>query len=70
MHSVLLLDAVSEQTVGLIEQQHWCRDRAGFGKKHLRKQRVYEDKESYKWKQASVQTSKRLGLAMERPLSV
>ena len=70
VHSVLLLDAVSEQTVGLIEQQHWCRDRAGFGKKHLRRQRAYEDKESYKWEQASVQTSKRLGLAMERTLSI
>ena len=70
VHSVLLLDAVSEQTIGLIEQQHWCRDRAGFGKKHLRKQRAYEDKESYKWEQASVQTSKRLGLAMERTLSI
>lgn len=70
VHSVLLLDAVSEQTVGLIEQQHWCRDRASFGKKHLRKQRAYEDKESYKWEQASVQTAKRLGLAMERTLSV
>ena len=70
VHSVLLLDAVSEQTVGLIEQQHGCRDRASFGKKHLRKQRAYEDKESYKWEQASVQTAKRLGLAMARTLSV
>jgi len=54
----------------LIEQQHWCRDRASFGKKHLRKRRAYEDKESYKWEQASVQTAKRLGSAMERTISV
>lgn len=66
VHSVLLLDAISEQTFGLIEQQHWCRERGSFGKKHLRKRRAYEDKESYKWEQASVQTAKRLGLAMER----
>src|SRR5260363_219083 len=26
VHSVLLLDALSEQTVGLIEQSHWCRE--------------------------------------------
>lgn len=70
VHSVLLLDAVSEQTVGLIEQRHWCRERASFGKKHLRKQRAYEDKESYKWQQASEQTAKRLGSAMAKTLSV
>jgi hypothetical protein len=69
-HSVLLLDAVSEQTIGLIAQQHWCRDRADYGKKHRRKQRAYEDKESYKWEQASVQMAKRLGPAMQRTISV
>jgi hypothetical protein len=69
-HSVLLLDAVSEHTLGLIAQQHWCRDRATYGKKHRRKQRAYEDKESYKWEQASVQMAKRLGSAMQRTISV
>jgi hypothetical protein len=69
-HSVLLLDAVSEHTIGLIAQQHWCRDRANYGKKHKRKQRAYEDKESYKWEQASVQMAKRLGSAMQRTISV
>jgi hypothetical protein len=69
-HSILLLDAVSEHTVGLIAQQHWCRDRASYGKKHLRKQRVYEDKESYKWEQASEQMAKHLGPVMQRTLSV
>lgn len=70
VHSVLLLDAVSEQTIGLIAQHHWCRDRANYGKKHRRKQRAYEDKESYKWEQASVQMAKRLGSAMQRTISV
>jgi hypothetical protein len=46
--SILLLDAVSENTIGLIAQQHWCRDRASYGKKHTCKRRAYEDKESYK----------------------
>jgi hypothetical protein len=69
-HSILLLDAVSENTVGLIAQQHWCRDRDSYGKKHTRKQRAYEDKESYKWEQASVQMAKYLGSAIQRTISV
>lgn len=69
-HSVLLLDAVSEHTIGLIAQQHWCRDRANYGKKHWRKQRAYEDKEIYKWEQASVQIAKRLEAAIQRTISV
>ncbi|MGZ5029982.1 MAG: IS4 family transposase [Methylobacter sp.] len=69
-HSILLLDAVSENTVGLIAQQHWCRDRASYGKKHTRKQRAYEDKESYKWEQASEQMAKYMGSAIKRTISV
>lgn len=69
-HSLLLLDTVSERTVGLIAQQHWCRDRNSYGKKHKRKQHAYEDKESYKWEQASVQMAKYLGSAMQCTISV
>lgn len=70
VHSVLLLDAQSEQTVGLIEQTHWRRETSGYGKKHQRKKRAYEDKESYKWEQASIQTAGRLGDTMARTISV
>lgn len=70
VHSVMLLDAASERTVGLIEQRHWCRDAESFGKKHARKQRAYEDKESYKWEQASARMAGRLGEAMSRTISV
>lgn len=45
-HSVLLLDAASEHTIGLIAQQHWCRDRADYGKKHRRKQRPIKTKKA------------------------
>lgn len=70
VHSVLLLDAASENTVGLIEQSHWCRERKTHGKKHTRKQRAYKDKESYKWEQASEHTAERLGATMARTISV
>ena len=70
VHSVLLLEAAGERTVGLIEQRHWCRDDASYGKKHARKRRAYEDKESFKWEQASVRMAERLGEAMMRTISV
>lgn len=69
-HSVLLVDAESECTLGLIDQQRWCRDRQQHGKKHARKQRAYADKESRKWQSASERMAKRLGPAMARTISV
>jgi hypothetical protein len=70
VHSVLLLDAQSECTVGLIAQHHWCRDPASHGKNHTRRQRTYQDRESYKWERASVDTAQCLGPAMQRTISV
>ncbi len=70
VHSVLLLDTKSERTVGLVEQMHWCREAGSYGKKHQRKKRAYEDKESYKWEQASIRTAARLGDTMARTISV
>ncbi len=70
LHSVLLLDAASETTVGLIEQSHGCRARKEYGKKHARKQRAYEDKESHKWEQASRRTAECLGTTMARTIAV
>ncbi|WP_049623429.1 IS4 family transposase [Frateuria defendens] len=70
VHSVLLLEASSERTLGLVEQRRWCREDAGYGRKHARKQRAYEDKESYKWQQASARMAGRMGCAMARTISV
>lgn len=70
VHSVLLVDGHSERTLGLIEQQYWCRDPASHGKKHARKQRAYADKESAKWQRASEQVAQRLGPTMAQVISV
>jgi hypothetical protein len=70
VHSVLLVAADTAHTVGLIEQQRWCRSSQTFGKKHQRKQRAYQDKESYKWETASVAMAQRLGELMPRVISV
>lgn len=70
VHSILLLAAAGDHTLGLIEQRHWIREKANFGQKHARKQRAYEDKESFKWEQASMRMAERLGTAMARTISV
>ena len=70
VHSILLLESVSERTIGLMEQRHWSRDAVIYGKKHARKQRAYEDKESFKWEQASRRMAERLGETMKRTISV
>lgn len=70
VHSVLLVDSATERTVGLLEQQHWCRKASEHGKKHTRKQRAYGDKESFKWQQASENVTDRMGPAISQVISV
>ena len=70
VHSVLLIDAASEHTLGLVEQQRWCREVCERGKRHGRGERRYEDKESYKWEIASRRMGSRMGELMSRTISV
>jgi hypothetical protein len=41
--------SVEGTPLGLLDVQCWARDADEFGKKHQRKQRAIEEKESYKW---------------------
>jgi len=61
VHSALLVDSRSGGTVGLVGQDYWMRDPADRGKRHERKQRAYEDKESFKWQRMSERLRERLG---------
>ena len=70
VHSSLLVDADSEQTLGLIEQQYWKRAANSRGQRHRRKARSYEEKESFKWQRASERVSQRLGEAMSKVITV
>lgn len=70
VHSVLLVDADTRHTIGLVEQQRWKRRGEEHGKKHQRKRRPYEEKESYQWERASRAMSARLGELMLRTISV
>lgn len=51
VHSTLLLDAKSGQTIGLANQQSWFREEKVPGSKRERQSRLFEDKESYRWKE-------------------
>ena len=69
-HSVLLFAPEQQELVGLIEQSRWTRDISTRGKKHVRTQTPYEEKESFKWQSASVNLSTRLGAKMADVISV
>lgn len=70
VHSVLLVDGQSERTVGLVEQQRWCRESSKRGARHRRGERAYKDKESVKWERASRRAAARMGESMARTISV
>ncbi len=70
VHSTLLFAPTTHTVVGLVEQQRWTRDITKRGQGHLYATRPYEEKESYKWEQASRNTAERLGSAMTKTISV
>ena len=47
-HTILMVDAETEHTIGLATQHRWCRKDENFGTANDRKRRKYETKESYK----------------------
>ena len=70
VHSVLLYGLETKAPIGLISQQRWERKEAR-GKKHLRKSRPYEEKESVKWQRASEEMRARLDAqTLSRTISV
>lgn len=69
-HSVLMVDAETEQTIGLAEQHRWCRKDENFGTANDRKRRPYETKESYKWQRSSEAMSLRYESVMDNIISV
>ncbi|WP_330982379.1 MULTISPECIES: IS4 family transposase [Enterobacterales] len=69
-HSVLLYAPDGARMVGLIDQQRWSRETATYGKKHQRKERPYEEKESFKWQLSSQLMAQRLGDIQSNVISV
>ena len=69
-HSVLLFAPEQLQVIGLIEQRRWSRELQTRGKRHKHAQLPYEEKEGYKWEQASRAMTTRLGQTMDNVISV
>lgn len=70
VHSVLMVDAHDQTTVGLVYQERWMRE-PRIRNKGQRRERRYENKESFKWQQASQELSARFGVdGMNRVVSV
>ena len=69
-HTVLMVDAETEHTIGLAEQHRWCRKDEDFGTANDRKRRKYETKESYKWQRSSEAMSLRYASVMDNIISV
>ncbi len=62
--------SINHQVVGLIEQIRWTRDIKTRGKGARHAQIPYKEKESYKWEQAPINMSSRLGETMQQVISV
>jgi len=70
VHSTMLMDGITEKTIGLISQNRWCRERDEYGKRANRVKRLYEEKESYKWEKNSHELASRLGEKIKDTISV
>jgi hypothetical protein len=70
VHSVLLYAPEEKQTIGLIDQHRWVRNKAGFGSRKNNQKRPYKEKESFKWELASRNVSARLGDKFQACISV
>lgn len=70
VHSALLIDADSDLTVGLIDQDWWLRDPKQRGKSQQRGKRAYKDKESYKWERTSERIAERMGDQIDKVIEL
>ena len=70
VHSVLLLNAQSKETLGLVEQSRWLRQASALASKNQRARQAYREKESFKWQRSSEVMAERLGDTMQHTISV
>ncbi len=69
-HSILLVDGHTKDTLGLIAQTRWIRPKEERGKSHERRNRAYEEKESFKWEKSSRELESRMQSDMSKVISV
>jgi hypothetical protein len=61
VHSALLVDGETGTTLGLVDQEYWMRPVQKRGRRHARRERQYNVKESFKWQRSSERLRERLG---------
>lgn len=62
VHSVLGVDGVTGETIGLLAQKRWVRSSETRGTSYEKKRaRPYEEKESFKWEEMAMDAAERLG---------
>jgi hypothetical protein len=61
VHSALGVSPETGATVGLLDQQYWTRETGKRGQRHQRRERAYEDKESFKWQRTAQRIRALLG---------
>jgi hypothetical protein len=69
-HSMLLIDPIKEETIGLVGQIRWQRKISQRGRRYKLRERDYEEKESIKWQQSSEMMAERLGSKLSDVISV
>jgi len=60
-HSTLVLDAQTEQSLGLANQYYYYRDKKVLGTREEQQNRTFEEKETYRWKACFDKVKSRLG---------
>lgn len=70
VHTVILHDPEKAKTLGIIDQNRWIKQPEEYGKHHKRHSRNYEEKESYKWENASNKVEARMKEDLKKVISV
>ena len=70
VHTVLAMSAQSGEVWGPVEQLWWSRNPEEHGKKHDRKKRPYDEKESFKWEASAAVATERLVAIRSRTILV
>jgi len=60
-HSTLVLDAHTEQSIGLANQYYYYRNKKVTGTREKQQNRAFEDKETYRWKACFEEIKSRVG---------
>ncbi len=70
VHNALAVSANTGEVMGLVDQIYACRDDGSYGCKHERRERAYDEKESFKWEASFLSVRERLQRVASRTVFV